>query len=193
MQDTVPRSGKFLFMYKRPGQRVLINSDGDMLVRYWHSVFMASRLLVYQRMMWINHMVIHRLRMHIAGASQLCRGVSAAAGDVKCGASPARQLPARACRHHQGAVHVQAPAGWHGGASCTMQAIVTCRLRRCQSLCLYALLSGASNGHALKHRPIFVPQGVLAVAEACGMQNLLKAAGVEYQARHLNLITTSLH
>jgi Lipase (class 3) len=33
VQDTVPRSGKFLFMYKRPGQRVLINSDGDMLVR----------------------------------------------------------------------------------------------------------------------------------------------------------------
>jgi hypothetical protein len=29
----VPRSGKFLFMYKRPGQRVLINSDGDMIVR----------------------------------------------------------------------------------------------------------------------------------------------------------------
>jgi hypothetical protein len=27
-------------------------------------------------------------------------------------------------------------------------------------------------------------QGVLAVAEACGMQNLLKAAGVEYQVHH---------
>ena len=34
LQDTVPRSGKFLFMYKRPGQRVLINSDGDILVRF---------------------------------------------------------------------------------------------------------------------------------------------------------------
>lgn len=32
-QDTVPRSGKFGIMYKRPGQRVLINSDGDMIVR----------------------------------------------------------------------------------------------------------------------------------------------------------------
>jgi hypothetical protein len=32
-QDTVPRAAKFLFMYKRPGQRVLINSDGDMIVR----------------------------------------------------------------------------------------------------------------------------------------------------------------
>jgi hypothetical protein len=30
-------------------------------------------------------------------------------------------------------------------------------------------------------------QGVLAVAEACGMQNLLKAAGVEYQAWQLHL------
>jgi hypothetical protein len=34
LQDTVPRSGKFFFMYKRPGQRVLINSDGDILVRF---------------------------------------------------------------------------------------------------------------------------------------------------------------
>ncbi len=32
-QDTVPRSGKFGIMYKRAGQRVLINSDGDMIVR----------------------------------------------------------------------------------------------------------------------------------------------------------------
>ena len=29
----MPRAAKFLFMYKRPGQRVLINSDGDMIVR----------------------------------------------------------------------------------------------------------------------------------------------------------------
>ena len=32
-------------------------------------------------------------------------------------------------------------------------------------------------------------QGVLAVAEACGMENLLKAAGVEYQARRPQLTT----
>ena len=30
-------------------------------------------------------------------------------------------------------------------------------------------------------------QGVLAVAEACGMQNLLKAAGVEYQVHGLHV------
>ena len=32
-QDAVARQAKFLLWYKRAGQRVLINADGDMLVR----------------------------------------------------------------------------------------------------------------------------------------------------------------
>ena len=37
-----------------------------------------------------------------------------------------------------------------------------------------------------------MPQGVLAVAEACGMENLLKAAGVEYQAQRPQLTASYL-
>lgn len=33
MQDAVARNAKFWVLYKRPGQRVLINVRGDMLVR----------------------------------------------------------------------------------------------------------------------------------------------------------------
>jgi hypothetical protein len=33
VQDAVPRSGKFLFLYKRPGQRVLVSRTADMVVR----------------------------------------------------------------------------------------------------------------------------------------------------------------
>ncbi len=33
MQDAVARRCKLCFLYKRPGQRVLINRRGDMLVR----------------------------------------------------------------------------------------------------------------------------------------------------------------
>lgn len=33
MQDAVARNAKFWLLYKRPGQRVLINDRGDMLVR----------------------------------------------------------------------------------------------------------------------------------------------------------------
>ena len=36
-------------------------------------------------------------------------------------------------------------------------------------------------------------QGVLAVAEACGMENLLKAAGVEYQAHRLQLTASHMN
>ena len=32
-QDAVTRSGKFWKMYKRPGHRVIINADGDLIVR----------------------------------------------------------------------------------------------------------------------------------------------------------------
>ena len=32
-QDAVPRSGKFIALYKRGGHRVIINSVGDMIVR----------------------------------------------------------------------------------------------------------------------------------------------------------------
>lgn len=32
-QDAVARNAKFWLLYKRPGQRVLINDRGDMLVR----------------------------------------------------------------------------------------------------------------------------------------------------------------
>ena len=33
VQDVVTRGGKMVFLYSRPGQRVLINSRGDMIVR----------------------------------------------------------------------------------------------------------------------------------------------------------------
>ena len=33
VQDVVARRGKLLFMYKRPGHRVIINSRGDLIVR----------------------------------------------------------------------------------------------------------------------------------------------------------------
>ena len=33
MQDAVARGGKFLTLYKRPGQRVIINQYGDLIVR----------------------------------------------------------------------------------------------------------------------------------------------------------------
>lgn len=32
-QDVVTRGGKLVFLYSRPGQRVLINGLGDMIVR----------------------------------------------------------------------------------------------------------------------------------------------------------------
>ena len=41
----MPRAAKFLFMYKRPGQRVLINSDGDMIVRVLISPWHPSHLM----------------------------------------------------------------------------------------------------------------------------------------------------
>ncbi len=33
LQDVVTRGGKMVFLYSRPGQRVLVNSRGDMIVR----------------------------------------------------------------------------------------------------------------------------------------------------------------
>jgi hypothetical protein len=33
MQDVVARGGKFLCLYKRPGQRAIINHFGDLIVR----------------------------------------------------------------------------------------------------------------------------------------------------------------
>ena len=32
-QDAVVRGGKLIRMYKRPGHRVIINADGDLIVR----------------------------------------------------------------------------------------------------------------------------------------------------------------
>ena len=32
MQDVVTRGGKFLYMYKRPGKRVIVNDFGHMMV-----------------------------------------------------------------------------------------------------------------------------------------------------------------
>lgn len=32
LQDVVTRGGKFLFMYKRPGRRVIVNNTGRMMV-----------------------------------------------------------------------------------------------------------------------------------------------------------------
>ena len=32
LQDVVTRGGKFLFLYKRPGHRVIVNSNGVMMV-----------------------------------------------------------------------------------------------------------------------------------------------------------------
>ena len=32
MQDVVTRGAKFLFMYKRPGRRVIVNDTGRMMV-----------------------------------------------------------------------------------------------------------------------------------------------------------------
>ena len=42
MQDAVARAPKFLVLYKRTGQRVIINHNGDMLVR---PSFIESSLL----------------------------------------------------------------------------------------------------------------------------------------------------
>ena len=36
LQDVVTREGKMLFMYKRPGQRVIVNAAGQMMVRPTH-------------------------------------------------------------------------------------------------------------------------------------------------------------
>ena len=36
MQDVVTREGKMIFMYKRPGQRVIVNAAGHMMVRPTH-------------------------------------------------------------------------------------------------------------------------------------------------------------
>jgi hypothetical protein len=33
LQDVVTRGGKFWAMYKRPGHRVIINADGNLIVR----------------------------------------------------------------------------------------------------------------------------------------------------------------
>ena len=115
-----------------------------------------------------------------AGAAQLCGGISAAAGDVQRGAPPAGQLPASSRRHHQGAVHLQAPARWHGGAPRSSMAATP----GCHFAVLRNHFSSCSDSEAIRHS---ILQGVLAVAEACGMQNLLKAAGVEYQARRSHL------
>lgn len=35
-QDVVTREGKLIFMYKRPGQRVIVNAAGHMMVRPTH-------------------------------------------------------------------------------------------------------------------------------------------------------------
>ena len=32
LQDVVTRGGKFLFLYKRPGNRVIVNDGGHMMV-----------------------------------------------------------------------------------------------------------------------------------------------------------------
>ena len=36
MQDVVTREGKLLFLYKRPGQRVIIDAKGRLIVRPTH-------------------------------------------------------------------------------------------------------------------------------------------------------------
>ena len=36
LQDVVTREGKMLFLYKRPGQRVILNAAGHMMVRPTH-------------------------------------------------------------------------------------------------------------------------------------------------------------
>ena len=51
----------------------------------------------------------------MAGAAQLCGDVGAEAHHIQRGAPPADRLPACAHRHHQGAVHIQAPGKRHVG------------------------------------------------------------------------------
>lgn len=36
MQDVVTREGKLLFLYKRPGQRVIVDAKGRLIVRPSH-------------------------------------------------------------------------------------------------------------------------------------------------------------
>lgn len=36
VQDVVTREGKLLFLYKRPGQRVIVNAAGHVMVRPTH-------------------------------------------------------------------------------------------------------------------------------------------------------------
>ena len=36
LQDVVTREGKLLYMYKRPGQRVIVHAAGHMMVRPTH-------------------------------------------------------------------------------------------------------------------------------------------------------------
>jgi len=101
-QDTVPRAGKFVIMYKRPGQRVLINSDGDMIVR---PSFIEAAVQKRSTSSVAHHLLVNYQRAHIA----------------------------------------------------IIKAQFTSKRMR----------DGMS--------------GVLQIAEACGMKNLLKAAGVEYK------------
>jgi hypothetical protein len=101
-QDTVPRAAKFLFMYKRPGQRVLINSDGDMIVR---PSYVESSVQKRTTSSVAHHLLASYQRAHIA----------------------------------------------------IIKAQFTSK----------RLANGMS--------------GVLAVAQACGMQGLLKAAGIAYK------------
>lgn len=62
-QDTVPRTGKFLIMYKRPGQRVLINSSGDMVVR---PSFIEASMMRNKTSSVPQHLLASYQRAHVA-------------------------------------------------------------------------------------------------------------------------------
>jgi len=62
-QDTVPRNGKFIALYKRPGQRVLINSDGDMIVR---PSFIEAAVQKKSTTSVVHHLLINYQRAHVA-------------------------------------------------------------------------------------------------------------------------------
>lgn len=65
LQDAVARGGKFLTLYKRPGQRVIINRFGDLIVR--PSFAEAS----YQRVLFGGLTCLFRGR-YVSSSMQCC-------------------------------------------------------------------------------------------------------------------------
>ena len=142
-QDTVPRSGKFLIMYKRPGQvwrsgqrlalcaflsgaaclqiRLCSLAPPSMQIGAPASDSTSGRcttcgciLLTFPPPLAAEG--ADKLGWRHDRAAQLHRGGGAEAFHQQFGAASADKLPTRPHRHHQGAVYLQAPPGRRCGA-----------------------------------------------------------------------------